>query len=89
MKLRYQFVIRAVGGSVVAVAVGKDNELFNGMVRLNSTGEVIFRILNEHNATQEEILSAVAEKYNIPEAEVSEKVLAFIDTLRRNGLLEE
>ncbi len=89
MKLRYQFVIRAVGGSAVAVAVGKDNELFNGMVRLNTTGEFIFKILNERNATQAEILSAVAEKYNIPEAEASEKVLAFIDTLRSNGLLEE
>ena len=35
MKLRYKFVVRNVSGKPVAVAVGQDNEKFNGMIKLN------------------------------------------------------
>jgi hypothetical protein len=47
MKLKYRFIVRNVGGKLVAVAVGTDNEKFNGMVKLNANGEMIFKMLNE------------------------------------------
>lgn len=56
MRLRYQFVVREVDGTPVAVAVGRDNEKFNGMIKLNTTGGVIFKMLSEGNPTQQELL---------------------------------
>lgn len=38
MKLKYKFVVRNVSGKPVAVAVGQDNERFNGMIKLNPSG---------------------------------------------------
>ena len=45
MKLKYKFVVREIDGTHVAVAVGKDNEKFNGMIKLNKSGAVIFNLL--------------------------------------------
>ena len=89
MKLKYKFVIRKVGGKPVAVAVGKDNELFNGMIKLNESGEFIFGMLNNGNVSAEDIVSALAEEYAI-DLEVSRNtVTEFINYLEQNGLMEE
>lgn len=89
MKLRYQFVVREVAGKPVAVAVGTDNARFNGMIKLNTSGQFIFEMLNRENVTQEEILSAFAEEYGVKEEDARGTVLAFIAHLRDNELLEE
>ena len=51
MKLKYKFIVQNVSGKPVAVAVGKDNERFNGMITLNDSGAEIFKLLNECNYT--------------------------------------
>lgn len=89
MKLKYKFVVRNVSGQPVAVAVGKDSEKFNGMVKLNPSGEVIFKMLSEADITQEELLSQFAAQFDITEETAKPAVLRFLDQLRKNGLLEE
>lgn len=89
MKLRYRFVVRNVGGRPVAVAVGTDNERFNGMVKLNPSGELIFKMLNEGNVTQAQILAAFTAEYGVTEETAKPAVLGFIDYLRQGELLEE
>lgn len=89
MRLRYQFVVRNVSGKPVAVAVGQDNEKFNGMVKLNTSGEVIFKMLSEGNITLDEIVARFAQRFAISEETARPSVMAFVDQLRQNGLLEE
>jgi hypothetical protein len=89
MKLKYNFVVQNVSGKPVAVAVGQDNEKFNGMIKLNASGEVIFKMLSEADYTEEEILSRFAVQFGVTEDTAKLSVLAFIDQLRRNGLLVE
>ncbi len=89
MKLRYKFIVQKVSGKPVAVAVGQDNEKFNGMIKLNDSGEVIFRLLMDGDFTQEEILSRFAAHYGVTEETAKPSVLAFMDQLRRGGLLSE
>lgn len=89
MKLKYKFVVRNVGGKPVGVAVGKDNERFNGMVKLNPGGETLFKMLNESDLTQDEILSRFAANYGITEETAKPAVLEFLDYLRQNELIEE
>lgn len=89
MKLKYNFVVRAVGGKSVAVAVGKDNALFNGMIKLNSSAEFLFKILNERDASEEGLVLALTEKYDISEECARETVAKFVENLRNGGLLEE
>ena len=89
MKLKYKFVVRNVSGKPVAVAVGQDNEKFNGMIKLNPSGEVIFKMLGEGDITLDEIVVRFAQRFSISEEKARSSVLAFVDQLRQNGLLEE
>lgn len=89
MKLKYKFVVRNVSGKPVAVAVGQDNEKFNGMIKLNPSGEVIFKMLGEGDITLDEIVVRFAQRFSISEEKARSSVMAFVDQLRQNGLLEE
>ena len=89
MKLKYKFIVQRVSGKPVAVAVGQDNEKFNGMIKLNDSGEVIFKLLMDHDLTQEQLLTRFAAQYGVTEETAKPSVLAFIDQLRRGGLLCE
>lgn len=89
MKLKYQFVVKTVSGKPIAVAVGTDNERFNGMIKLNSSGELIFKMLAEGDVTLEQILSSFTAAFGVTEQEARPAVLGFLDHLRQNELLAE
>lgn len=89
MKLKYQFVLKEISGKIIAVAVGKDNEQFNGMVKLNSTGGFIFELLNNQALSEEQIVAALSEKYDVPQTQDQDSVSHFLEYLRQSDLLEE
>ena len=89
MKLKYQFVVQKVGGQAVAVAVGRDSQGFNGMIKLNESGERIFQLLNGGNLTQEQLLEQFAQYFGTSVESVRQNVLEFLDLLRQNDLLSE
>ena len=48
MKIKEGFLIRKVGEQAVVVSVGDATNIFNGMIRLNATGEFLWnRIIDE------------------------------------------
>lgn len=87
MKLKYDFVVREVAGTKVAVAVGADHEKFNGMVKLNATGEFIFSRLTA-NVTADEIVAAMTDKYDVTEDVARAAVADFVAYLRGNDLID-
>lgn len=89
MKLKYNFVVRKVNDRAVAVAVGEDCAKFNGMVKLNPTGEFVFNMLNTSNVSMADIIAAVIAKYDVDEKTATEAVTVYVDSLRNSGLIEE
>ncbi len=89
MKLKYKFIVRNVAGNPVAVAVGLDNERFNGMIKLNPSGEVIFQMLNEEDISLDAITARFAARFGIAEETAKPAVLDFLNYLRQNEMLEE
>lgn len=88
MKLKYNFVIRSVGDSYVAVAVGEDAAKFNGMIKLNTTGEVIFSML-QSGAQLNDIVEAVANKFGVVASDVEADVVDYIGKLKVAELIVE
>ena len=72
----------------MAVAVGEDNARFNGMIKMNATGEFIFTML-KNNTTLEKIAQAVVEKFGVDENQAKTDAEKFIDTLKKSGIIEE
>lgn len=89
MKLKYRFIVRNVSGKPVAVAVGQDNKKFNGMIKLNTSGEVIFKFLSAGDISMEDLLAGFAAQFRVAEETAKPAVTAFLDQLRAAGLLEE
>lgn len=88
MKLKYNFVVRQIGGKSVAVAVGEDNAKFNGMIKLNATGEMVFDCLKS-DTTVDEIANKLSKRFSVDKNIAVADVTKYIDKLRTAGLIKE
>ena len=87
MKIKEGFVLREVMGNNIVIAVGEASHSFRGMVQLNDTATLIWKLISE-GKTQEQIVDALLEKYDttreILEADVEKSIRMLVD----NGLVE-
>lgn len=88
MKLKYTFETMELDDDTVAVPVGEGSEQFQGVVKLNKTGAIIFDMLKE-DISEEAIVEAIEEKYNASRETISADVRKYIDIFREKGLLSE
>ena len=87
MKIRNGFIIREVGNQPVVVAVGAASQFFNGMIKLNSTGEFLFKELKK-DKTEDDLVKALTDKYEVDEETARADVHAFVETLAKPGIIE-
>lgn len=88
MKLKDGMILHQVAGDHMAVASGQAAESFAGMIRNNETANYIFTLLMEP-VTEEEIVSAVSQRYQADRRQVGEDVRELLEKLRQAGLLED
>ena len=90
MKIKSGFVLEEVGGSYLAVAVGDRANSFNGMVRLNSTGAFIWKLINEKSLTRDEIADEIVKAFaDVSREDVLPGIVAFEENLRSAGIIED
>lgn len=88
MKIKQGFVLRNMGGQAVVVSVGAASKVFNGMIRLNDTGEFLWTLMTQE-CTQEDLVAAMVEKYDVTEEVAKRDVENFINTLKKPGIIEQ
>lgn len=88
MKLCGEFVVRQVLDDIVAIPVGQTALKVGGMLLLNDVSQVIWNCL-EQDTTEENILSAVTEAFEVSAEEARADILEFLDKLRGAQLLQE
>lgn len=81
MKVKDGFILRKVGRQFVVAATGEASRNFNGMLRLNEEAAFAFELLQK-GTTQEELVSALMEKYAGEETVVRADVVAFLEKLK-------
>ena len=87
MKIKRGFVLMKVGIQNVVVAVDDMADKFNGMIRLNETGEFLWKMLQEES-TEEQMTIALAQECNVSEEEARPGVEAFVAKLTEAGVIE-
>lgn len=87
MKIKEGFVLRKVGGRNIVVATGKASQDFNGMIRINDVGALIWSKLTE-GADEDTLVQAVVEKYEVDIETAKRDVSKFINNLSEAGFLE-
>ena len=87
MKIKSGFVLRELAGQSIVIALGEASKTFNGMIKLNDTGKVIWNMLSEGNEASEIVDKFVAE-YDVDRETAERDVNAFIEALRGADILE-
>jgi sensor domain CHASE-containing protein len=86
MKLKKGFVLREVAGETVVVPVNAELN-FNGMITLNETAKVLWKVL-ENETTEDALVKALLGEFNVDEATAQNDVALFIQKLKGLDFLE-
>ncbi len=86
MQINKDFTIQKVGSSYVAVPVGETSKHFHGMVRLNETGAFLWNKMAEKDCTEEELVEAILEEYEIDRETATADVHRIVEQLRENHI---
>ena len=87
MKIKDGFILREVAGNFVVVAVGSAVKDFKAIITLNETGALLWKTL-EKGATENELLTALLNEYEVPEQVAKVDIKAFINKLQSANLLK-
>ncbi|MDO4943939.1 MAG: PqqD family protein [Ruminococcus sp.] len=87
MKIKDGFMLRKVGGQSVVVATGDASKSFNGIIKLNETGALMWNTLAV-GCDETGLLKAVLDEYNIDENTAKADISAFIEKLKGADLLD-
>lgn len=87
MKIKEGYILREVAGSYVVLPLGDATIDFNGMASLNETGSFLFEKMQQE-ITEEELVNALLERYEIDEETAKTDVNNFVNKLKGAGIIE-
>ncbi|MBR3644908.1 MAG: PqqD family protein [Lachnospiraceae bacterium] len=87
MKIKNGYILREVAGNHVVLPIGEATIDFNGMASLNSTGAFLFEKMMQ-DTTEEELVKAMVEYYEIDEQTAVRDVRSFIEKIKGAGIVE-
>lgn len=88
MYIKDSFKLMKVGIQNIVVATGEEEESFNGMIRLNSTGVFLWEKLTQDHS-ENNLVDALMKEYGIDEATAKKGVDNFLASLKKEGVLGE
>ncbi len=87
MKTKSGFILRALGDNYIIVPVGPEAQRFNGIIKINETGKLIWEML-ENTATREELVTAMTEHFEIDRVTAEKDVDIFVEKAARANLID-
>lgn len=88
MKLNENYILKNIAGSPVVVPVGDAVNNINGMITLNGPAEDIWKAL-QAGENFDGILTVLKNEYDAPEELLRNDLTAFLDKLKKYGILED
>lgn len=87
MKIAEGFVLKTIAGNHIVVPVGANSIHFNSVITLNDSGAFLWNLLNE-DETEQELVSALLEAYEVDESTAKQDVAKFLESLRSANILQ-
>ena len=86
MRIKDGFVVRDIMGQCVVVATGEASETFQGMIKLNETGKVIWESIAD-GKSEEEIVDLIVSEYDVDKDHAKNSVSKFISDMKDKGFI--
>ena len=87
MKVKEDFFLRQVAGTWVVLPVGEATAKFNGMLSLNETGAMLWKLL-ETGADKQLLLDAMTAEYAVSPEVALKDIEGFLAKLEKAGCLD-
>lgn len=81
--------MREIAGEYIIVPTGREAMKFKGLISLNEAGAFIWKALQEGAQTEESLLDAVCDEYEITREEAEQDIREFLQKIRAEGMLDE
>lgn len=88
MKIKKGFIVKQIAGQYVVVALGEASKVFNGIIKLNESGKIIWEMLAEGKEKQEIVDALLAEYDGVDRATVEADFDKFVTTLEGANIIE-
>ena len=86
MRLKDDFILHNTGEDFVIIATGEATKNFNGIIKLNNMGGEIVGLLTT-DISEEEIIKAIVEKYEVDYDTAKEDIKNILDSLKKAGVI--
>ena len=86
MKIKEGFVLREIAGQAVVIATGAASKEFRGMIKLNSTGKLIWQGLMD-GLSEEEISQKIVDTYEVDKDRAKADVKQMLNKMKEHGFL--
>lgn len=87
MKIKDGYMLREVAGQWVVVPLGERVVELNGIMTLNESGALIWRMMQE-GGTEKELIDGILAEYNVDQTTAEADINEFIANIQEKGLLE-
>lgn len=87
-KIKEGFIIRKIGGQIMAVPTGRMTSEIHGMIILTESGEMLWNAMLG-GADEESLVSILTDNYEVEKETALADVRKFISSLREQGALDE
>lgn len=88
LKVSDQFILRTIADENLLIPTGDSAIHVKGLIALSESGVLIYKKLLD-GCSREELVSALTAEYDVPEDEAARDTDAFLDKMRRLGMLVE
>ena len=88
VKINENFVLQQVADESIVVPVGEATKRLHGVIKLNSTGTFLWKMLENKNLSQEELVQELLSEFSADANQAREDVSIFVQQLNSFGCLE-
>lgn len=88
MKIQKEFVLREIAGDYVIIPTGKTTLTFNGLITVNEVGAALWKMLQSEKSL-DDLVRGILDEYDVEESVAREDIQEFLETLSKNGILDE
>ena len=88
MTIQKEFVLREIAGDYVIIPTGKTTLTFNGLITVNEVGAALWKML-QSDKSLDDLIQGILDEYDVEESVAREHIQEFLETLRKNGILDE
>lgn len=87
MKLKKDYVLRQIAGTWVVLPLGEAAVNFSGMLKLNDSGAMLWKVL-EQGGDKDALVEALTGEYNVSHQQADADVDDFLTKLMQSGCMQ-